>query len=271
MLQDKNFLYNIAKSLNINTPKRFFYSINELLFDSDNNIISKKEFYKRMSNIGEVFIKPTRSDDIENANKCNLLNIKNGVDIYSNISIRTLIEKNYTGDFVIQEKTVCHKSISDIYSKAANTFCVNTIILNNKVKVLSSVLQIGVGDTTLDRSGLNNNSLLILVNKDGTLHNWAVCPKDGKKYYAHPDTGIVFKNYKIELFPKILETVKVLHLSVPWLKFCNWGVTLDLYGTPVILEMKRPSYIHNQLLLGTGIFGEHTEEALSYLKNKVNY
>ena len=270
ILQDKNLLYNIAKVTNVKVAKRYFYSINKILFNGDDDIVSKEEFYKQISNIGEVFIKPTQVNNTGNVNKCKLLNIKNGIDIYSNTSIRTIIEKDYTDDFVVQEKFVCHKSISNIYPKAVNTFYVNTIILNNKVKVLNSVLQIGMGDNTVDWVGLNKNSLLILVNKDGTLHNWAICSKGRKRYSAHPDTGIVFKNHKIDLFPKILETLKILHLSVPWLKFCSWGITIDVSGTPVILEIKTPSYMYDQLLLGVGIFGEHTEEVLSYLKNKEN-
>ena len=87
------------------------------------------------------------------------------------------------------------------------------------------------------------------------------------KYYAHPDTGVVFKNYKIELFPKIRETVIKLHSTIPWLKFCNWDITLDYNGNPVVIETEKPVGIDPQLSLGKSCFGDYTEEILTFLKN----
>lgn len=271
ILQDKNFLYTIAKSANIKVAKRYLYSINGLFFDSENNIISKEEFYKQISNIGEVFIKPTQKNNTGNAKNCRLINVKEGIDINSNTSVKNIIEKYYSNDFVVQEKIVCHESISNLHPKSVNTFCINTIIINNKVKILNSVLQIGMGENTFDWCGFASKGLMLSVNKDGTLHNWAICPNERKKYFSHPDTGIIFRDYKIDLFPKVLEAAKAFHLSIPWLKFCNWGITIDSNGTPVVIEIENPSYMNDQMLLGKGIFDEHTEEILTYLKNKEKY
>ena len=268
ILKDKNFLYNIAKYADVKIPKRFFYSINGIFFDSDNNIISKQDFYKQISNIGEVFIKPTQVENTGNANKCRIVKIINGTDISSKISIKDIIEKDYNMDFVIQEKIVCHKSISDIHPQSVNTFGINTVILNNEVKILNSVLQIGTGKNTIDWCGFDKKSLFILVNKDGVLYDSAICPNDRQKYFSHPDTGIIFKNYKIEHYKKVLETVKKLHLAIPWIQFCNWGITIDCNGNPIVIEMENPSCMTDQLLLSTGLFGEYTEEFLSLSKNK---
>ena len=57
---DKNFLYNFVTRKNIKVPKRLFYSVNGLFFNSNDDIISKEDLCKQLSNIGEVFIKPTK-------------------------------------------------------------------------------------------------------------------------------------------------------------------------------------------------------------------
>lgn len=268
VLKDKNFLYLCANFAGVKTPKRFFYSINDNFFDSDNNILSRESFYEKMSNIGEVFIKPTAFDNTGFARNCRIINAVNGIDINSNTSIKDIIENYYDKDFCIQEKIVCHKSLSDIYSKSVNTFSVSSLIWKNQIKIINSFFKTGRGICFVDWNGLDSDSLLIDIKEDGTLCDYAFCIKERKKYYAHPDTGIIFKDYKIDLFPKVRETVIKLHSSIPWLKFCNWDITFDYNGNPVVIETEKPTAIDSQLAFGKAYFGQYTEEVLSLLKNK---
>ena len=268
ILQDKNFLYNIAKSADIKVPKRYFYSINNFLFDSNNNIISKETFYNRISNIGEVFIKPTQIDFTGSAKNCKILNILNGIDTYSKKNIKDIIEKHYVMDFIIQEKIVCHKSISALYSKSVNTFGLTTIILNNEVKTMKTLLKIGMNGNIFDYGGTKNKGLLIPIKEDGTLYDRAFCLNEQKEYFSHPDTGITFKGYKIDLFPKVLETAKKFQTTIPWMPFCGLDFVINEHGDVLIVEMENPSCSVIQCILGESFFGDYTEQILSYLKNK---
>ncbi|WP_372518640.1 sugar-transfer associated ATP-grasp domain-containing protein [Candidatus Ruminimicrobiellum ovillum] len=271
VLKDKNFLYLCADFAGVKTPKRYFYSINDNFFDFDNNIISKESFYEKMSNIGEVFIKPTAFDDSGFARNCRVVNIVNGTDIYSGTSIKDIIEENYKKDFVVQERIVCHKSLSDIYSKSVNTFSVSSLIWNNQIKIINYAFKIGRENGFVDWNGLGSKSLLTGIKDDGCLYDFAFCIKERKKYYAHPDTGVKFKDYKIDLFPKVGETVKKLHSAIPWLKFCSWDITIDKEGTPVVIETEKPVAVDSQLILGRAYFKENTAEILSFIgKNKTN-
>lgn len=267
VLKDKNFLYLCANFAGVKTPKRYFYSINNNFFDSDNNIISKEKFYEKISNIGEVFIKPTAFDNTGFAKNCRIINAVNNIDIYSKTSIKDIIENYYNKDFVVQEKIICHKSLSDLYSKSVNTFSVSSLILNNQIRIINCTLKIGRGDYFVDWNGLESDSLLIDIKDDGTLCDYAFCIKEKKKYYAHPDTGVAFKNYKIDLYPKVHETVIKLHSAIPWLKFCNWDITFDYEGNPVVIETEKPVGIDSQLSFGRSCFGKYTEEILTFLKN----
>ncbi len=268
ILEDKNFMYLCASFTGIKIPERFFYSINNNFFDSNNNIISKESFYKKMANIGEVFIKPTKLNTSGNAKNCKIIKMANNVDTYSGLNTETLLKKYHYTDFVVQKKIVCHKSISDIYSKSANTFAVSSLIWKDKINTPIHVLKIGRENKTVDWEGLTSNSLVIGIKEDGSLYDFAFSPAEKKKYYAHPDTGFVFKNYKIDLFPKVRESVIKLHSVIPWIKFCNWDITIDCEGNPVIVEMENPagwSLIY-QAALGKPYFGENTAEILSFIK-----
>ena len=268
MIYDKNFLYEFVKKTNVKFPKRLFYSINNLFFDSANNKISKDDLYKQMSNIGEAFIKPSQLTNSGYARNCKLINMKDGVDVNSNTSIKEIIEDYNAKDFIVQEKIVCHKSISDIYSKSVNTFSLYTIIWNNEVKIIPKpVFKIGMGGSCTDYSGITKEGLVMGLNNDGTLFDFALCVKQDKKYYAHPDTGFVFKNHKIFNFSKILETAKKLHSCIPWLTFCKWDITIGVDGEPIVVEVEKPSELfQKQIFYKEGFFGENTEEMLALVK-----
>ncbi len=270
VIYDKNLFYRFTEHTNIKKPKRLFYSINSLFFDSSDNMISRETFYNKMSNIGEAFIKPANLRNSGYAKNCRIINIINGIDTYSNTSIKDIIEKYYTYDFLVQEKIVCHKSISDIYSKSVNTFSVYTFVWNNEVKVLKNpLLKIGMSGNITDYSGIASEGLIIGINNDGTLFDSALCVKQDKWYTSHPDTGVVFKNHKIFNFQKVLETAKRFHSRIPWLNFCRWDITIDVTGEPVCIEVEEPTEVfQQQIFYKKGLFGEYTEELLSCLNKK---
>ncbi len=270
LIYDKNFIYNIADSANIKVPKKFFCSIKNLFFDSNNNIISREAFYKGMSNIGEVFIKPTQTFNSGYARNCKLINVTEGIDIYSKKRIKDIIEKEYNKDFIVQEKIVCHKSISDIYSKSVNTFSVYTFIWNGEMKIINKpILKIGMNDSVTDFSGIRKEGLIMAIDSQGFLSEFALCINQYKWYSSHPNTGFIFKNHKIENFQKVFEAAKKMHSYIPWLGFCKWDITIGIDGNPVILEIESPGELFpQQVLYKEGFFGEYTEELLSWLKNK---
>ena len=223
ILEDKNFLYNIAKTAGIKTPKRYFYSVNNMFFDGNDNFVSKEKFYKQISNAGEVFIKPTEIRNTGSAKKCRIINMVNGIDIISKTSIKEIIEKDYNMDFIVQEKIVCHKSISALYSKSVNTFGLTTIILNNEIKTMKTLLKIGMNGNIFDYGGASNKGLLIPIKEDGTLYDRAFCLNEKKEYFSHPDTGITFKGYKIDLFPKSIGCGKKTSSNYPMDAFLRVG------------------------------------------------
>lgn len=270
VIYDKNFLYNIANSANIKVPKKIFCSIKNLFFDSDNNVISKGDFYKGMFNIGEVFIKPTQTVNSGYSKNCKLINVIEGIDVYSKKRIKDIIEKNYNKDFIVQEKVICHKSISDIYSTSVNTFSVYTFIWNGEIRTINKpILKIGMNGSVTDYSGIQEKGLIIAIDNEGFLSEFALCINQCKWYTSHPNTGLVFKNHKIENFQKVFETAKKMHSYIPWLGFCKWDITIGVNGEPILMEVESPGEMfQQQVLYKEGFFGEYTEELLSWLSSK---
>lgn len=269
IIKDKNFLYEIANFANVKLPKRYFHSINNIFFDSDNNITSKEEFYNKISDIGEVFIKPTRLRESGYARGCIIVKIIDGTDVYSNTSIKKIIETNYCNkDFLVQEKLISHKTFSEIYPKSVNTVSVTTLFFNNEIKVLNPILKIGAGGNIFDWNGFDKKGFIISMDKDGFLYDLAYSPNEKKWYSCHPDTGVVFKKYKIENLKKVLDAAIKMHSSVMRLPFCRWDFVVDEQGDAVVIDNETPSCMLDQISYGEGFFGADTEEILSYLKNR---
>ncbi len=70
----------IAKANKIKTPKSFFSCVYGVYRD-ENNMITRNEFEKRMSNIGLAFVKP--SIDSSGGQGCFSINLVNGIDTIS--------------------------------------------------------------------------------------------------------------------------------------------------------------------------------------------
>jgi hypothetical protein len=128
------------------------------------------------------------------------------------------------------------------------------------------MLEIGANGNTIDFA-LNQESLFIGINNDGLLFDYAYSSKDFKKYYMHPDTKTLFKNYKIDLFPKVLDAAIKLHSIIPWIRFCKWDITIDVQGNPVVIEMENPnSPLFTQIANVKGVFENNTKGILSFLQ-----
>ena len=125
-----------------------------------------------------------------------------------------------------------------------------------------------MNDATTDYSGIEKEGLIITMDTEGYLSEFALNINKNKWYSSHPNTGLVFKNHKIENLKKVFESAKKLHSCVPWLGFCKWDITINLDGEPVLIETEPPGELfQQQILYKEGFFGEYTEEVLTFLKN----
>jgi len=263
---DKNMISFLAKGAGVKYPMNHITMVKGFCRNSNNRTLTHHGMLEYLFDIGEVFIKPTI--DSNSGKGCMVANFQNGVDTISNKTVEEICN-NLGKDFAIQERLVCHPSLSAIYPNSVNTFRVITYRWRDKIIVLPAIMRIGQGGNYLDNA--HAGGMFIAIDNDGTLHRKAVT-EFKFEYEKHPDTGLVFDGYKINLFPKVIDAAVKMHEAVPQIGCCNWDFTINSEGEPVLIEAN----INNgkqggsiwliEMAHGIGAFGENTAEILQWIK-----
>ena len=262
VFEDKNILPYVAQSASVKMPRIKFSRTAGIIRNSENEVISESELISKLFDLGEAFVKPTI--DSCSGQGCQVVNVKNGIDVISRESIESIL-KNKGDDWVVQERIVCHESIRKIYANSVNTFRVMTYRWKNEILCTPSIMRIGQGGANVDNA--HAGGMFIAIDKDGTLHKEAFT-EFRNVFTEHPNTHVVYENYKIDLFPKVLDAAIKCHSLIPQLGSINWDFTVDQDENPVLIEANiiGGSVWLFEIAHGCGIFGEKTPEILQWLR-----
>ena len=88
-------------------------------------------------------------------------------------------------------------------------------------------------------------------------------------YTNHPNSGVVFENYEIPNFDKILDSVKQ---AAP--RYCRigkmiaWDFCIDEEGDPVMIETNMCGVDNSYFQMANGpVFGDLTDQIIEAVKN----
>ena len=260
VLADKNLLPILTLKAGVKTPQVFLSRVSGVFRDKEGHSVSRKEFEKMLSDMGEVFIKPS-VDSYGGAN-CAVIDMAKGIDKNSGKTTAQII-KQLGFDFIVQERLSCHESIAKIYPSSVNTFRIITYQWRDKIYHCPVAMRLGSGGSTVDN--VSSGGMFLALEDDGTLHDTAFNEKN-VHYTKHPDTQLVFKGYVIPNVDKMIKAAIRMHELLPQIGLCHWDFTLDINGEAVLLEMNlgtggiRPA----QMSHGKGLFGKNTAEILQW-------
>ena len=269
VLENKNMLYVFADYLEVKMPKRLLACQEGIYTDKDRKIVNFSEAVDKLLNIGDCFAKPSIGTD--SGRGCEVFCFNNGQDLIKGISCEEAL-RSLGKNFTIQERVVCHDSIRKLYGGSVNTFRIMTYRWHDEIVSAPVIMRIGRGGSYLDNA--HAGGMFIAVSSDGRLHERAFTELEDS-FTEHPDTKVKFENYKIELLPKIVDTAKKMHYSLPTIGIINWDFTLNEEGNPVLIEanVNCGSIWLFQMAHGKGVFGENTPEILRWIgkMDKMSY
>ena len=255
-LEDKNLLPLICQNINgVVTPKLLVSCVNGLLRDEHYNIINEEIALDILKNYNEVFVKP--SIGTCSGNGCKKIRTEK-------ISINVL-KKIYNGNFSIQEIIKNHKVLKDLYPYGVNTFRVISYIWNDKINLCPVALRLGKDKNYLDN--VHAGGISVGVKESGELMPYAFTEFQ-EKFSCHPDTKVVFNDYLIPQYKRILESVKLLHANIPYLGIIHWDITIDENNNIVVVEANTydGSIWLPQFATGRSLFGDDTAGILQMLR-----
>lgn len=210
---------------------------------------------------GEVFIKP--SVGTCSGKGCFIAAFENGRDALTGKTVHETLAP-LGENYVVQERLHCHSSLSKLYAGSVNTFRVITYRWKNEVLHMPAVLRIGRGGHYLDNA--HAGGMFVGIADDGRLKNRAFT-EFRDVFTAHPDTGVIYKGYQIELFSEVLAAAKRMCELLPQVGSVNWDFTLNEAGEPVLIEanLLGGGVWLSEMANGCGPFGERTEEVLRWM------
>jgi len=249
-LADKNSYNNLFEKTNL--PDTILKIVNGEYFDVNNNSIPKTEVFNQLAKYnGKLVFKPAIMSGAG----------KNVIIDCADIIVEKLKNKNYDrASYIIQKQIVQHYKMAQFHPNSVNTCRILTARIESKIVVLSTYFRMGKNNSVVD-NGMAGG-IMTGINKKGEITDFAFDFKLNKMY-AHPNSGIKFKDFIIPGYNKVQEFCIQHHKKFLHHTLISWDIAISENEEPIFIEFNlfRQAISGHQLVNGP-LFGEHTEYLL---------
>lgn len=247
---DKNYYSRIFP--NVKQPKTLVRNIGGVFFDNDYLQISIQEAIKLVVSESEVIIKP--SQESGSGRGIQFVKCEQVEQLKAFFNDRT--EKNYIVQAIVKQ----HPLLEQVHSGSLNTIRICSVLLDDGVHILSSVLRMGVNKSRIDN--VTAGGISAAIKPDGKLDKYAYTYYSGERFEKHPQ-GLVFDGYQIPSYNKVIETVKVLAQSIGNFRLVSWDMAVDENGDVLLIEANmRKGGINLHQFDNGPLFGDLTNRVL---------
>jgi glutathione synthase/RimK-type ligase-like ATP-grasp enzyme len=137
---------------------------------------------------------------------------------------------------IVQEVLIQDKRLADFSSSSVNTIRVVTFFTKKEeVIIASATMRCGVGNSFVDNWSAGGVAVGVDC-KTGKLKQWAL-DKIGKQFRQHPTSKIVFEEFTIPEWPRIIGIAETIQRACPFYCLLGMDITLLKDGTPVLIEV----------------------------------
>lgn len=226
---DKNYYSKIFAG--IRQPEVVVRKINGLIFDSDYHQLSPEAAKALILENPEVICKP--SQESGSGRGIMFFDDKNpdAVDAF-------LLDKSYD-DYVVQRLVEQHSDMDKVHKGSLNCIRITSILFEDGVHILSSVLRMGFGNSKVDNATAKDNAaydgMSCGIDANGRLKKYAHGYNTGAACEKYPD-GLTFEGFQIPSYDKAIELVKTAHPLIAHFRLVSWDIAIDKSGEPVLIE-----------------------------------
>lgn len=248
----------------INRPCTIVKNVNGYFYDGEHqHPLSEADAVKRCSNLKEAIIKPTLGGTWGVGVK--LIQSTNGIVTDTNRSVKDLFA-SYKQCYIVQERLEQHPDLAKLNPTSLNTIRVMSYHRGNEVIILYAVIRIGRKGQIIDNETAGGIKADIDL-QTGRIMGCAMgSPTEGRMPLT--DVGTSTDGYQIPCFDKVMETVKEMHLRIPYFNLIGWDMSVDKEGKPTLIEWNSAPQLSQ---VGHGpAFGDLTEEILDEAMRRDN-
>lgn len=246
----------------INRPRTIVKNVNGYFFDGQHPI-TKSEAVEKCSNLKEAIIKPTMGGTWGVGVK--LIQSSNGIVSDTNLPINDLFA-SYNQNYIVQERLEQHPDLAKLNPTSLNTIRVMSYHRGDEVVILYAVIRIGRKGQIIDNETAGGIKADIDL-QTGRIKGSAMgSPTEARMPLT--DVGTPTDGHQIPCFDKVLETVKEMHLRIPYFNLIGWDMSVDIEGKPTLIEWNSAPQLSQ---VGHGpAFGDFTEEILDEAMRREN-
>lgn len=255
LLQDKNYLDLLFPHLI--RPQTIAHCINNTLLDANYEQMSFDTLCDCCRKYDEVLIKPTI--DSTGARNVDFLKIDSSFPLN--------LEKqmaSHGSDFVIQTVLKQNKTLAELNEDSINTVRVLSLLWNDEVHILGSLVRVGVKGVRVDNLVASNGVAWAIDLDTGKFIDTGY-DKVGNPYKFLPN-GLKIGGQKVPGFENIIDAVKRNHQRLSHFRLIGWDYTIDDDLNPILIEtnLDFPEVDFHQIATGP-ILGEGNlfEEVMS--------
>ena len=259
---DKNY-FDVLLS-DVKTLPILVRNINGQFLDKDFRPLEKSRVLELCCSEPDVVIKPSLAS--ARARNIGVFSNENEADFLKNVSEH--MEK-LKKDYVIQPYFRQHERMAALNTDSVNTIRVYSLMLNNQVHVLRTVVRIGTKGIRVDNLAASHG-VICNINSNGCFDGFA-SDYAGNKCTVLP-SGVVLKDYAIPSYDAVVEMVKFAHFRLSHCRLLGWDISVDREGNPVVVEVNihYPCSILGQVVSGPMLGkGELFKEVMDFVSTKV--
>lgn len=265
ILDDKCLYRYLLKDFNI--PNRVVECNhgNYHLLDNDKwiTVTNVSDVYKCLDCDTDLIIKP--SINTSAGNGVRKIKVHNGIDIYSNETVDSIVNK-YDGNYVVEELIEECDNLKKLNPSSYNSLRIHTY--RDAIGVchyLSSYVRIGRSGSHIDNASAGG--ITAPISMGGVLTR--ACVPLHYEIVTKTDSGEIIEGYVVESFNDIVNTTLCAHYELPLFGIIGWDVTIDNKGRIIIIEFNPdPDMRKEQYIFKDTCLGEYQEDILKRVYNK---
>lgn len=254
---DKNYYSKIFAG--IPQPKTVVRKIKGLLFDGDYCQITIDEAIALIASEPEVICKPTL--ETGSGRGIRFWNTQKDVE-----EIKALLENAEEADYAVQAILTQHSELARVHKDSINTLRICSILMDDGVHILSSVLRMGTGGARVDNATAGGIS--IGIQADGSLNKYAYTYYTGERFDKHPQ-GLTFEGFVVPSYEKAIALVKKAHPVIAHFRLVSWDIAIGEDDEAILVEANmRNGGINLHQFSNGPLFGALTERVLDEVLKK---
>lgn len=241
------FLYDVKK------PVIVFKHMGKFFATEDDKLLTKEEAIEEFLKHDSLIIKPTEFNQGKGVKKLNISENREE-------SLKILNEYIENGDFVLQEIIKQSEQMNSFNDTSINTIRIMTLILNNDIKILSSVLRIGSKGSIVDNY-YHGGKERPINKENGYLRDY---------YFQRDllvrvdDNNEPLKEELLKGYDKAVEITR-LHSRFPHIRLIGWDIAIDENYEPIVIELN--AYVGDNQRDDGPTFTKYTAQVLEEYVN----